>query len=273
MVVVDLGEIANEITEWSNSTEKGVIYQARFVAHRHEPSNIQVELCPFKATSKDKDLRQLEEIILAYYHWAKHLYNLGSGPSVFALNQDMFACAKAIDPSPRYAGYFSSESTRAKRSRVTPDIKWQTTLKRKRNGELYVRTRVPWRGNPRVMAPASVFPLFDHLMDSLGDAWRPLLLVGVGAMHRSYATQGHPQTAEKPLIGMQAVFRQWLTGCIRSGRRAAVECHEPRVLKRHRIRLAEPILSGQVDDRSQRGSKSAYKSPLRPATPAIRTRA
>ena len=209
MVVVDLGEIANEITEWSNSTEKGVIYQARFVAHRHEPSIIQVELCPFKATSKDKDLRQLEEIILAYNHWAKHLYNLGSDPSVFALNQDIFACAKAIDATPSFTGYFSSELTRAKRSRITPGIKWQTTLKRKRNGELYVRTKIPWRGNPKIMAPASVLALFDHLMNSLGDVWRPLFLVGVGAMHNYYATQGHTrihQTAEGPLIGMQAVF-------------------------------------------------------------------
>ena len=83
--MVDLGEIANKITEWSNTTEKGVIYQAWFVADLYDPSIMQVELWPFKATSEDKDLRHLEEIMLAYGHWAKHLYNLGSDPASLLL--------------------------------------------------------------------------------------------------------------------------------------------------------------------------------------------
>ena len=202
-------EIADKIDMWANRKGKGDIYEARFVADREDRSIMQVKLWVFDSTSKDKDLRRLEKTMLAYGHWAKHLYNLGSDPGAYALNQKILEYATAIDASPESMGYFSDEITRAKRSRITPGIKWRTTLKRKSNGELYVHTNAPWRSNPRILAPASVLTLFDKLMDSLGDVWRPLFLAGLGAMHNYYATQGHTsihQINEGPLRGLQAIL-------------------------------------------------------------------
>ena len=207
--MVNLSEIADKIDMWANRKGKGDIYEARFVADRDDRSIMQVKFWVFDSTSKDTDLRKLEKIMLAYGHWAKHLYNLGKDPSAFALNQTILEYAKAIDESPKSKGYFSTQVTRAKRSRISPGLKWRTTLKRKGNGELYVHTTAPGQGNPRIMAPASVLTLFDKLMDSLGDVWRPLFLAGLGAMHNYYTTQGHTQiqqTNEGPLRGLQAIL-------------------------------------------------------------------
>ena len=218
--MVNLSEIADKIAEWANSKDKGDIYQARFVADRDDPSVMQVELWPSEATSSDQDLRQLEQTMLAYSHWAKHLFNLGNDRSAVVLNQRILECATAIDATPGFTGYFSSEITRARRSRVTPGIEWQSTLKRKRSGELYVHTKVPWRSNPRIMAPASVLTVFDHLMDSLGDEWRVLFLVGVGAMHNYYTAQGHTgihQINEGPLRGLLGIARAVNTLLEKSG--------------------------------------------------------
>ena len=207
--MVNLSELAGKLEQWANRQEDGDIYEARFVADRDNPSIMQVKLWVFDSASEDRDLRQLEKILLAYGNWAKSLYNLGKDPSALILNQTILEYARAIDESPRYTGYFSSELTRTKRSRINPGIKWRATLKRKRNGSLFVKIKAPWRGNPRILAPATVFTLFDHLMESLDDVWRPLFLAGLGAMHDYYTTQGHTsihQIDEGPARGMGAIF-------------------------------------------------------------------
>ena len=191
--------------------ESAEIYEATFVFARHDLRYVNVEIKKSRQSDNYVEWTTYTESalmgLLAFGHWAKNMYNLGNDHSAYFINQTI----GSLWQGNVYHEALELPSSKPDKYPINSGITWRTILCKNRHDVFVPNTKVPFGGDPSVMAPASVLALIDCVKRELHDKkWRLAFLVGLRAISTHYEKNGHTDVSQITIamdIGLAAMLQ------------------------------------------------------------------